>query len=145
LLPVAHTARPRRWRPTEAVERGVQRGRGDAAGPGQEAGADAAPSAALVLEREADANLANHFSSVQARAGVAATVSQTRALPLPELLGASPRQAAPPRPHAFFLARGAQQRCLWRARPKNDKQSGSGAWQPAEGGRQAGDKRQRLT
>lgn len=34
--------------------------------PAQEAH-QAPPSAALVLEREADANLANHFSSVQAR------------------------------------------------------------------------------
>ena len=34
--------------------------------PAQEA-REVLPNAALVLEREADANLANHFSSVQAR------------------------------------------------------------------------------
>ncbi len=72
MLPVAHAARPRRRRPAAETERGVQRERGGAARPRQEAGADAAPSAALMLEREADANLANHFSSVQARAGAAA-------------------------------------------------------------------------
>lgn len=41
----------------------------------EEAQGEGPPSAALVLEREADANLANHFSSVQVRPWVATSAA----------------------------------------------------------------------